>query len=86
MNRSKPRIVEWTMTQPWKDKLEKDSSSIILVLEGKPLLKKRGNIIILLGLLRILSEQGNKNLIGPNPIRQPGAREAYKGSLAPATS
>jgi hypothetical protein len=33
-----------------------------------------------------LSEQGNKNLIGPNPIRQPGAREAYKGSLAPATS
>ena len=33
-----------------------------------------------------LSEQGNKNLIGPNPIRQSGAREAYKGSLAPATS
>jgi hypothetical protein len=33
-----------------------------------------------------VSEQGNKNLIGPNPIRQPGARDAYKGSLAPATS
>ena len=33
-----------------------------------------------------MSKQGNKNLIGPNPIRQPGAGEAYKGSLAPATS
>ena len=35
---------------------------------------------------KLVSEQGNKNLIGPNPIRQPGAGEAYKGSLAPATS
>jgi hypothetical protein len=48
MNGSKPGIVEWTimitwtMTHPWKDKLEKDGSSIILVLEGKLLLKKRG--------------------------------------------
>jgi hypothetical protein len=48
MSGSKPGIVEWTimitwtMTHPWKDKLEKDGSSIIPVLEGKPLLKRGG--------------------------------------------
>jgi len=33
-----------------------------------------------------VSEQGNNHLIGPNPIRQPGEWEPYKGSHAPATS
>jgi hypothetical protein len=34
----------------------------------------------------LLSEQGNKSLIGLNPIRQPGAGETYNGSPAPVTS
>jgi hypothetical protein len=33
-----------------------------------------------------MSEQRNKNTTGPNPIRQPGVGDAYKGSLAPGTS
>jgi len=44
-------------------------------------LVKQTNAIII-----ILSEQGNKHLIGPNPIRQPGEWEPYKGSYALATS
>jgi hypothetical protein len=61
MSGSKPGIVEWTimitwtMTHPWKDKLEKDSSPTILALEGKPLLKRGGgDVTALPGLSRVL--------------------------------
>jgi hypothetical protein len=43
-------------------------------------------MIMIMILISYLSEQGNKHLIGPNPIRQPGEWEPYKGSYALATS